>query len=115
MLVEESHQDVRTNAHGEGSMLTGPVARFARQIAGHGYIVVAPSSYHEFTGSAPLAYDVPGTDAGNAYKIKKIHGKSDGHVPPEGRDLIRRTLHEKGVCFSFYEVAGAQREYYGLV
>ncbi|KAI4210545.1 MAG: hypothetical protein LQ351_006612 [Letrouitia transgressa] len=163
--------------------LTGPVSRFARQIAGHGYIVAAPSSYHEFVGPEPLAYDAPGTDAGNAYKIQKacvqmnglfylclaqhgetgghlafrcaldprvaaavcyfatdihshslgegkrdnsldrageirgellmegeekIHGKQDGHVPPEGRDLIRRTLHEKGVCFSFYEVAGAQ-------
>ncbi|KAL9004600.1 MAG: hypothetical protein Q9188_002609, partial [Gyalolechia gomerana] len=187
---------------------TGPVARFARQIAGHGYIVAAPSSYHEFTGPEPLAYDGPGTDEGNAYKIKKkveaydedaevsvttllglstcngrvgatgmclgmtddpvsafpmptwgcrrcafdervaaavcyfatdihshslglgkqddsldragdikgeiimIHGKSDGHVPPEGRNLIRKTLHEKGVCFSFYEIAWAQREWF---
>ncbi|KAL8934793.1 MAG: hypothetical protein Q9211_005042 [Gyalolechia sp. 1 TL-2023] len=52
--------------------VTGPVARFARQIAGHGYIVAAPSSYHEFTGPEPLAYDAPGTDEGNAYKIKKV-------------------------------------------
>ena len=52
--------------------MTGPVQRFARQIAGHGYIVAAPSSYHEFTGPEPLAYDVPGTDAGNEYKIKKV-------------------------------------------
>lgn len=42
--------------------VTGPVARFARQIAGHGYLVAAPSSYHEFTGPEPLAYDGPGTD-----------------------------------------------------
>jgi len=48
------------------------VARFARQIAGQGYIVAAPSSYHEFTGPEPLAYDVPGTDAGNEWKIKKV-------------------------------------------
>jgi carboxymethylenebutenolidase len=54
------------------SIVTGPVARFARQIAGQGYIVAAPSSYHEFTGPEPLAYDVPGTDAGNDYKIKKV-------------------------------------------
>jgi carboxymethylenebutenolidase len=47
------------------------VARFARQIAGQGYIVAAPSSYHEFTGPEPLAYDVPGTDAGNEWKAKK--------------------------------------------
>lgn len=53
-------------------LVTGPVARFARQIAGHGYIVAAPSSYHEFTGPEPLAYDGPGTDAGNDYKIQKV-------------------------------------------
>jgi carboxymethylenebutenolidase len=51
--------------------VTGPVARFGRQIAGHGYIVAAPSSYHEFTGPSPLAYDGPGTDKGNAWKIEK--------------------------------------------
>lgn len=51
--------------------VTGPVQRFARQIASQGYIVAAPSSYHEFTGPAPLAYDGPGTDAGNAWKIEK--------------------------------------------
>jgi carboxymethylenebutenolidase len=56
--------------------VTGPVARFARQIAGQGYIVAAPSSYHEFTGPEPLAYDVPGTDAGNEYKIKKVYRSS---------------------------------------
>lgn len=40
----------------------------------------------------------------------QIFGKKDNHVPSEGRDLVRKTLHEKGVCFSFYEVAHAQRE-----
>lgn len=39
----------------------------------------------------------------------QIFGKKDNHISPEGRDLIRRILHEKGVCFSFYEVAHAQR------
>ena len=52
--------------------MTGPVARFARQIAGQGYIVAAPSSYHEFTGPQPLAYDGPGTNAGNGWKVKKV-------------------------------------------
>ena len=175
--------------------MTGPVARFARQIAGQGYIVAAPSSYHEFTGPEPLAYDGPGTDSGNEWKIAKklsaydedaqltvtlllslrtcngrigatgmclgghlayrcaldarvsaavcyfatdihshslgqgkeddsltrageirgelvmIFGKSDNHVPAEGRDLIRKTLHEKGVEFSWYEVNGAQHAF----
>ena len=46
--------------------------RFARQIAGQGYIVAAPSSYHEFTGPEALAYDGPGTDDGNKWKIEKV-------------------------------------------
>jgi hypothetical protein len=52
--------------------VTGPVARFARQIAGQGYIVAAPSSYHDFAGPEPLAYDGPGTDQGNEWKVMKV-------------------------------------------
>lgn len=52
--------------------VTGPVARFARQIAGQGYICAAPSSYHEFTGPEPLKYDAEDTDKGNAWKIGKV-------------------------------------------
>ncbi|KAL4956403.1 ergosterol biosynthesis ERG4/ERG24 family-domain-containing protein [Aspergillus filifer] len=175
--------------------VTGPVARFARQIAGQGYIVAAPSSYHEFTGPEALKYDAEDTDRGNEWKVAKtipaydedaqlsvsyllslktctgcigatgmclgghlayrcaldprvhasvcyfatdihshtlgkgknddslkragdikgelvmIFGKNDTHVPPAGRDLIRSTLHEKGVLFSFYEVAWAQHAF----
>lgn len=175
--------------------MTGPVARFARQIASHGYLVAAPSSYHEFTGPAPLAYDEPGTDDGNRWKVEKelgaydedatltvdalvghanctgrvgatgmclgghlayrcaldarvkagvcyfatdihsatlgkglkddslarageikgelvmIFGKKDNHVPPEGRDLIRKTLRDVGVVHSFYEIAWAQHAF----
>ncbi|RFU34419.1 hypothetical protein B7463_g1907, partial [Scytalidium lignicola] len=224
MLIDESHIDVATKAEGKhGSMrlfvfhptisnypkakfpgvvlfseiyqVTGPVARFARQIAGQGYIVAAVSSYHEFVGPEPLAYDGPGTDAGNEYKITKtlagydedsslaidhllslptctgrigttgmclgghlafrcsldprisaavtyfatdihsatlglgkkddslarsreikgelavIFGTADTHVPPEGRDLIRKTLRDNGVRFSFYEFADAQHAF----
>lgn len=157
--------------------------------------MAAPSSYHEFTGPEPLAYDVPGTDAGNEWKVKKtlaaydedatlsidalislptcngrigatgmclgghlayrcaldprvlaavtyfatdlhsatlgspqpddslarcreikgelamIHGTLDNHVPPDGRDKIRKTLRDNGVVFSWYEVAGAQHAF----
>jgi hypothetical protein len=52
--------------------VTGPVARFARQIAGQGYICAAPSSYHEFTGPEALKYDAEDTDKGNAWKIGKV-------------------------------------------
>ena len=176
-------------------IVTGPVSRFARHIAGQGYICAAPSTYHEFHDPSPLAYDGPGTDAGNEWKITKllsaydedaelavtallnlktcngrigatgmclgghlayrcaldkrvsaavcyfatdihskslgrdknddslarakdikgelvmIFGKRDNHVPPAGRDLIRKTLHEAGVDFSFYEIAGAQHAF----
>jgi len=40
-----------------------------------------------------------------------IFGKNDTHVPPAGRDLIRSTLHEAGVVFSFYEPAWAQHAF----
>ncbi|MBE7181513.1 MAG: dienelactone hydrolase family protein, partial [Terriglobus roseus] len=47
------------------------MSRFARQICAQGYVVAAPSSYHEFVDSAPLAYDEKGTDDGNRFKIEK--------------------------------------------
>ncbi|KAK7752368.1 hypothetical protein SLS62_005705 [Diatrype stigma] len=100
MLLNESHTDVQVTVDGKESSMrlfvfhptisqypkarfpgvvlfseiyqvTGPVARFARQIAGQGYIVAAPSSYHDFIGPEALAYDGPGTDQGNELKIKK--------------------------------------------
>ncbi|KAI8907653.1 dienelactone hydrolase [Powellomyces hirtus] len=51
--------------------VTGPVSRFATQIASQGYIVCCPSVYHEFEGPEPLAYDEKGTDRGNALKVEK--------------------------------------------
>lgn len=51
--------------------VTGPVERMAGQIASQGYVVACPSSYHEFEGPEPLAYDADGTDRGNKYKIEK--------------------------------------------
>ncbi|KAF7531185.1 hypothetical protein G7054_g9102 [Neopestalotiopsis clavispora] len=87
MLIKESHVDVQTKVDGKESSMriflfhpTIPqypnarfpgVAVFSEIYQGQGYIVAAPSSYHEFTGPEPLAYDVPGTDAGNEWKVKK--------------------------------------------
>ncbi|KAF9270266.1 dienelactone hydrolase [Marasmius fiardii PR-910] len=51
--------------------VTGPVERFASQIASQGYVVACPSSYHEFEGPEPIPYDTEGTDRGNQYKIEK--------------------------------------------
>lgn len=51
--------------------VTGPVQRFAKDIAAQGYIVACPSIYHNWEGPEPLAYDVEGTDKGNLYKVEK--------------------------------------------
>ena len=56
--------------------------------------MAAPSSYHDFTGPEPLAYDVPGTDKGNEWKITKVSLSLSG--PPlsanknEERDREKR-------------------------
>ena len=52
--------------------MTGPIARTAAMIAGHGFIVAVPDVYHEFTqpGEA-FAYDQAGTDRGNELKTTK--------------------------------------------
>jgi len=51
--------------------VTGPVERFAGQIASQGFVVACPSTYHEFEGPEPIPYDTEGTDRGNKYKIEK--------------------------------------------
>lgn len=49
--------------------MTGPVERFAGNIASEGYVVALPSSFHEFEGPEAIPYDVEGTDRGNKYKV----------------------------------------------
>lgn len=51
------------------------------------------------------------TKGANDTELVLVFGKLDNHVPPAGRDLIRKTLHEAGVRFSFYEHAWAQRKW----
>jgi carboxymethylenebutenolidase len=52
--------------------ITGPVARLAAYLAGHGYIVASPEIYHEFLPAGTvLEYDKPGTDRGNDLKTAK--------------------------------------------
>lgn len=60
--------------------MTGPVARFARMIAGQGYICAAPSSYHEFTGPEPLQYNAEDTDKGNTWKVSKVREDTDNEA-----------------------------------
>jgi carboxymethylenebutenolidase len=51
---------------------TPPIHRMAMLIAGHGFLVTVPEIFHELepAGTA-LAYDKPGTDAGNRHKKEK--------------------------------------------
>ncbi|TGJ86086.1 hypothetical protein E0Z10_g2717 [Xylaria hypoxylon] len=118
MLLKESHVDVQTTVDGkETSMkirtvtdtkcssrfpgivlfseiyqVTGPVERFARQIAGQGYIVASPSSYHDFTGPEALTYDEAGTDQGNEWKITKLDPRINACVSFFATDVHSRTL-----------------------
>ncbi|KAK8438258.1 hypothetical protein ACI3LY_005072 [Candidozyma auris] len=97
MLIKETYHDVKTSdgttmrifvfhpvipnyprakfpgviVYSEIYQVTGPVARFAKDIAGQGFIAVAPSIYHNFESHEALAYDTEGTDRGNRYKIEK--------------------------------------------
>jgi carboxymethylenebutenolidase len=58
--------------------VTGPIARTARTLAGHGYVVAAPEVYHEREPlGCALPYDKEGTDKGNRYKIEKALGAFD--------------------------------------
>lgn len=70
----DSYVGANTITAADSCTVTGPVSRFARQIAGQGYICAAPSSYHEFTGPEPLKYDAEDTDKGNQWKISKVRG-----------------------------------------
>ncbi|KAF8922727.1 dienelactone hydrolase [Mucidula mucida] len=52
--------------------VTGPVERFAGQIASRDTSsVFLPSSFHEFQGPEAIPYDDEGTDRGNRFKIEK--------------------------------------------
>ncbi|EHN03305.1 YDL086W-like protein [Saccharomyces cerevisiae x Saccharomyces kudriavzevii VIN7] len=47
----------------------------------------------------------------NTQEMVLIFGTSDTHVDPEGRDLIRKTLRDHGVHFTFLEVLAAQHAF----
>ncbi|CCE64091.1 hypothetical protein TPHA_0G02560 [Tetrapisispora phaffii CBS 4417] len=50
-------------------------------------------------------------EASKDQELVLIFGTLDTHVPPEGRDLIRKTLRDKGVHFTFLEIHGAQHAF----
>jgi len=52
--------------------MTGPIARTAAFLAGHGFLVAVPEIYHEFLPAGTvLAYDQAGADQGNRLKTEK--------------------------------------------
>lgn len=52
--------------------VTGPIARTAALLAGHGFVVAAPEIYHEFLPAGTmLEYDQAGADKGNELKTTK--------------------------------------------
>src|SRR6266508_4562968 len=52
---------------------TGPIARMAAMLAGHGYVVAVPEIFHDLEAPGTvLAYDPEGTARGNADKIGKL-------------------------------------------
>src|SRR5260370_20511075 len=52
--------------------VTGPIARTAAFLAGHGYVVAVPEIYHELEPAGTvLPYDTAGADKGNAHKTTK--------------------------------------------
>ncbi len=51
---------------------TGPIARMATMLAGHGFVVAVPEIFHELEPAGTvLGYDTAGSAAGNRHKTEK--------------------------------------------
>ncbi|CAI4819143.1 BGP_1a_G0028500.mRNA.1.CDS.1 [Saccharomyces cerevisiae] len=50
-------------------------------------------------------------ELGNNQEMVLIFGTADTHVDPQGRDLIRKTLRDHGVKFTFLEILAAQHAF----
>jgi carboxymethylenebutenolidase len=103
MLIVENQQLLTTRSHGdmlvhvfrptasgkfpvlivftEIYQVTGPIQRFCRALASHGYICISPETFHDFEKpGVALAYNEEGTAKGNAYKIEKTLESYDDDV-----------------------------------
>ncbi|GAA5922952.1 carboxymethylenebutenolidase [Sporobolomyces koalae] len=83
---------------------SAPVLRFANSIAAQGYICAVPSVYHEFAGKDALNYDTVGTDAGNAYKVRKLVSATDSDNSVTIDELIKHPnctgrIATTGMCY----------------
>jgi carboxymethylenebutenolidase len=115
MLIDENYIDLETSAGAMRTFLyhpkyegefpgvvlfseiyqvTGPIQRFARQLASHGYHVAVPEIYHEFEPpGSPFAYDSPGTEKGNRLKVEKELSQYD-----EDANVVMQYLLDRNDC-----------------
>ena len=83
---------------------TGPVARTATMLAGHGFVVAVPEIFHELEpAGAVLSYDQGGADAGNRHKVSKTVAAYDAAARAAldhlaSRDDCTGALATMGVC-----------------
>jgi len=83
---------------------TGPIARMAALIAGHGFVVAVPEIFHELEPSGTvLAYDPAGTARGNQHKTGKAVAAYDADAQAVLDHLAARQdcdgrLNAMGVC-----------------
>lgn len=74
--------------------MTGPIARTASWLAGHGYLVAVPEVYHEYaTPGEAFSYDQDGTDRGNRLKTTKPLADFDSDA-----NCLLETLKTDGRC-----------------
>lgn len=84
--------------------VTGPIARTATQLAGHGYVVAVPEIYHEYEPlGRVLAYDQTGSDRGNELKTTKPLANYDADAKAVLKHLASRAdctdrLGVMGIC-----------------
>jgi carboxymethylenebutenolidase len=83
---------------------TGPIARMAAMLAGHGFVVAVPEIFHELEPAGTvLAYDQAGADAGNHHKTAKTVAAYDADARAvvdhlAARDDCSGKVGAMGVC-----------------
>ena len=109
MLTHVHHPSSEGKRHGivlfsEIFQQTAPIARMAAMLAGHGYVVAVPEIFHELEPRGMvLAYDKPGTDAGNRHKLEKSIAAFDDDARATvdyllSREDARGSVGTLGVC-----------------
>jgi carboxymethylenebutenolidase len=83
---------------------TGPIARMAAMMAGHGFVVAVPEIFHELEPAGTvLAYDQAGADHGNHHKTAKPTTAYDADARATVDHLVARddctgAVGAMGVC-----------------